>query len=176
MKFGRRKLLTTTLGAGQAALLARYGLWSRPAKAGGASSMPTKILTVYMPGGLSHELMWAPFINSEVPMYVPRYDEGGYDSEHYTNFDASGDADADAPIRRLRGPIEWNWGNDWADVPNGEALGYAWAAPEYRLYDRTAVIHGVDQGTAAHPSGTVAGMCGVAGGNFAAPAIPAVIA
>lgn len=176
MEIGRRKLLTSTVAASQVALLGRFGLWSRPAKAAGDGSFPTKILCVYVGGGLSHELMWAPFANADVPKYVPRYDEGGFDASHYTNLDGSGDADADAVIRRLRGPIRWNWGDDWNSLPNGSALGYAWCAPEYGLYERTAVIHGVDQGTAAHPSGKVAGMCGVAGANYGAPAIPAVIA
>lgn len=175
--FGRRKLLTTTLGATQAALLGRFASWSTPAQAGGSrGGGPTKVLCVYVPGGVSHELMWAPFRNSDVASYTPRRDEGGFDAADYANFDGSGDADANADIRRLRGPATWNWDDPSQGFPDYDSKGYAWASPDYRLYDRTAVIHGIDQGTASHPSGIVSGMCGVAGGNFAAPAIPAVIA
>jgi hypothetical protein len=38
------------------------------------------------------------------------------------------------------------------------------------------MIHGIDQGTAAHGSGIIAGLSGVAGGDFRAPAIAAVVA
>jgi hypothetical protein len=38
------------------------------------------------------------------------------------------------------------------------------------------MIHGVNQGTAAHESGQVASLCGVAGTTFRAPAIAAVVA
>jgi hypothetical protein len=175
--FGRRKLLTTTLGAAQAALLGRFASWSSPARAGGSrGGGPTKLLCIYMPGGLSHELMWAPFRDADVPLYTPARNEGGFDASDYANFDGSEDADANAAIRRLRGPITWNWDDPSQGFPDYTSTGYAWASPEYALYERTALVHGIDQGTASHPSGIVAGMCGVAGGNYAAPAIPAVVA
>ncbi|MBV1857538.1 MAG: DUF1501 domain-containing protein [Nannocystaceae bacterium] len=175
--FGRRKLLTTFLGASQVALLGRFATWSSSSRAGGGlSGGPTKLLSIYVPGGLSHELMWGTFRNADVPLYVPAWDEGGFDGSHYENLDGSGQADADAPVRRLRGPVTWNWDDPAAGYPNYSSNGYVWAAPEYGLYERTAVIHGIDQGTASHPSGVVSAMCGIAGANYAAPAIPAVVA
>ena len=90
---------------------------------------------------------------------------------------------APGPSRPLRGPIYWNW-DDPSDssgtlaasgnTQNYRPWGYAWADPMYRLYERTAVLVGADQGTASHYSGIVASLCGIAGSNFRAPAIQAV--
>jgi Protein of unknown function (DUF1501) len=55
-------------------------------------------------------------------------------------------------------------------------FGYALADPLYSIFNRMAVLVGVDQGTAAHPSGVVAALSGLAGENYRAPAIGSVVA
>lgn len=186
MKLTRRALLTTGLGLGQLALLERFGLGSARAQSA-AGGGPTKLLSIYIQGGLHHELMWSPFSAAGVTRFIRQPDGGSlYGPAQVSNFDGSGDADADQPVKRLRGPIYYNpaapadsgltgrtnpaTGRSYS--PNG----YAFASPDYRLFENVALIHGIDQGTAAHQSGVVASLCGVAGGDFRAPAIQAVAA
>lgn len=180
MTISRRKLLGLTLGATQLGLLSKFGLLARPASAVDLSDRPTKLLTIYIPGGIHHEFVWSTFYDSSIPLWMPPAAQAPgvfYDASMVENLDRSGDADADLPIRRLRRHITWNWA-DPSDRSMGEPnnKGYVWAAPEYRLYENTAIIHGIDQGTAAHLSGVIASMCGLAGGNFVLPGIPAMIA
>jgi hypothetical protein len=173
--------MLTSLGATQCYLLSRFGLFdSGKARAAPITDRPTKLLTIYIWGGLQHEFMWSPFYDSAISYFIPNPEaerRAFYTAADVSNLDGSGNAEADAPIRRLRSKITWKWDSP-ADRNMGEPnnKGYAWAAPEYKLYENTALIHGIDQGTAAHASGTVASLCGIAGGNFAAPSIPAVIA
>ena len=101
---------------------------------------------------------------------------GLYGPDDVENFDGSGAAGADAAIKRIRGPVRWNW-NDPKEWQNGyDGKGYVWAAPEHKLYERTVAIHGINNQTAAHYSGVVASVCGVAGSTFAVPAVHAHVA
>jgi hypothetical protein len=180
MKLSRRTLLAAGgLGAIQLGLLSRFGLGGSRARAACSVDRPTKLLMIMIPGGIHNELMWSPFHDDLIPRFIPPPDRSPcfYDASTVENLDGSGDADADADIRRIRMNVTW----DRADpssmtVPDPGNKGYVWAAPEHRLYESTAILHGVDQGTAAHQSGQIASICGVAGANFGAPAIPAVIA
>ncbi len=88
-------------------------------------------------------------------------------------------------MRPARGPTDWDWANPRANgTPNPQSggrqvhlpWGYAWAAPAHRLFDRSALIVGADQGTASHQSAVHASLCGVADVNFRAPAVQAVVA
>ncbi|APR79347.1 Hypothetical protein A7982_04694 [Minicystis rosea] len=57
--------------------------------------------------------------------------------------------------------------------------GYSWASRDLTtkaVFERALLIHGIDQGTAAHGSGKIAALCGVASAEFRAPAIAAVVA
>lgn len=110
----------------------------------------------------------------------------GYKPSQVENFDRTAvDLDQPGVRRKLRGPVYWNWANhlDAAGVllssggtQNYRPWGYAWADPAYKIYEKIAVLVGADQNTAAHTSGIVASMCGVAGATFRAPAIAAVVA
>jgi hypothetical protein len=176
----RRKLLLSSLGASQLYLLSKYNLLGRRAHAGAPVDRPTKLLTIMIPGGIHHEFVWSPFYDSSIARWIPPAENMPgifYDATMVENLDRSGNADADAPIRRLRSHVTWSW-EEPSDRTMGEPnnKGYVWAAPEHALYESTAIIHGIDQGTAAHQSGQIASMCGIAGGNFALPAIPAMIA
>jgi Protein of unknown function (DUF1501) len=55
-------------------------------------------------------------------------------------------------------------------TPNG----YAWR--HFRLWENACVLHGIDQGTAAHLSGIISAMSGAPGGEYRAPAMQAVVA
>jgi hypothetical protein len=190
MKLTRRKLLLAGLGASQVLLLDRFQgrSFAKPTANG-----PTKLLSIYIPGGIHHELFWAPFGAAAIQKYIPAPVGGSnptfYNTDMVENWDGSGQADQDAKVRRVRGPVHWSWAapetnSASADPKNPKSggaqdytpNGYAWAEPTYRIYENTAVIHGVNQGTAAHESGLVASLCGIAGANFAAPAVQAWVA
>jgi len=180
MRPSRRNLLLASLGATQLGLLSRYGLLGGTAHAAPTTDRPTKLLTIYIPGGIHHEFMWAQFPDAKLSKFMPPAANAPgvfYDASMVANLDGSGNAEADAPIRRLRSHITWN-PNDPKDRSMGEPnnKGYVWAEPTYKLFENTALILGVDQGTAAHESGVVASMCGIAGANYVVPSIPARIA
>lgn len=187
MSMNRRELFRLAFGAAQVALLSRYGL--RPAAAAGAGG-PTKLLAIWLDGGLHWESVFSPLTRSGIARYMPAPTGGfrpfGYLPEQVENFDRSAaDLDAPGPVRKLRGPIYWNWArpaDDSGAVPlsGGQQqfrpYGYVWANPAYKLYDKAALLVGADQGTAAHQSGRVASLSGVAGATFRAPAVQAVVA
>jgi len=188
MKLSRRKLFEAALGVGQVALLSKYGLGTARAQTMGFK--PTKLLAIWLDGGLHWETFFAPFSTAGITKFMPAPSGGlipwGYVPAQVENFDRTPvDLDAPGPRRKWRGPVYWNW-NSPADamgaVPNSggaqqfRPYGYAWADPTYKLYDRAALLIGADQGTASHYSGIVASMCGVAGANFRAPSVQAVVA
>lgn len=188
MNFTRRKLFQAALGVGQMALLSRYGGVARAAPT--SATAPTKLLTIWLDGGCHWETFFSPLSSAGITKYMPAPAGGlipfGYGPGQVENFDRSAaDIDAPGPKRKWRGPIFWNW-NSPADrtgaVPHSggqqqfRPYGYAWADPKYKLYERAALLVGADQGTASHYSGIVASMCGVAGANFRAPSVQAVVA
>ncbi len=181
MRPSRRNLLLASLGATQLGLLSRFNFLGGTAHAAPSVKGPTKLLTIYIPGGIHHEFMWAQFPDVKLSKFMPAPAKGPpglfYDASMVSNLDGTGNAESDAPIRRLRSHITWN-PNDPRDRTMGEPnnKGYAFAAPAYKLYENVALMLGVDQGTAAHESGIVASMCGVAGANYVVPSIPARIA
>ena len=189
MKLSRRKLFELAFGAAHLGLMARFGLPVARAQSS-SSGRPTKLLAIYVEGGLHWETFFAPFTRAGINKFIPTPVGGniplGYLPAQVENFDRSPvDLDAPGPVRKLRGPIYWNWANPSdtsGPIPASggtqvyRPYGYVWADPRYRLYDKTAVLVGADQNTAAHLSGIVASMCGVAGANFRAPSVHAVIA
>jgi Protein of unknown function (DUF1501) len=188
MKTSRRNLLLASLGAAQLALLGRFGL--RSASAAPKPTGPTKLLCIWLDGGCNWEHIFTPFTGAGIDKFI-RPPEGGnhpfgYEKGQVRNFDGS-QADLGDPgtTRKLRGPVFWN-DADPGDTSNPNPLsggaqifrpwGYSWVDPKYKLHERTCVLVGADQGTAAHSSGIVASMCGVAGSTFRAPSVQAVIA
>ncbi len=174
MKPSRRQLLQLTLGATQLALLERFGI--ADARADLAADAPTKLVTLYIPGGVRFWNQWWPMDDASVATGV--LPKGGYDGEP-TFFNASdlitlGPANgAYAPLRMAKSwdatdPAirDWNKGIS--------PLGYGWL--NWKLHENTAVLHGIDQGTNAHQSGYIAAMCGVAGADYRAPALQSVVA
>ncbi|MBJ6761579.1 DUF1501 domain-containing protein [Myxococcaceae bacterium JPH2] len=189
MKLSRRRLFELAFGAAHVGLMARYGLSSARA-AVPASGRPTKMLGIWMDGGLHWESFFSPLTRNGITKFIPLAQGGlipfGYLPDQVQNFDRSpADLDAPGPVRKLRGPIYWNWDSP-SDTRGTNPLaqgqqvfrpwGYAWADPKYKLYEKATLLVGADQNTAAHASGIVASMCGVAGATFRSPSVQAVIA
>lgn len=188
MKSSRRQLLLASLGASQLALLSRFGLNS--AQAAPPPGGPTKLLCIWLDGGCNWEHFFTPLTGAGIDKFI-RPPEGGnhpfgYRKEQVKNLDGT-DADlgSSGPARKLRGPVFWNE-QDPGDAAGSNPLsggsqiyrpwGYSWANPTYKLFERTCLLVGADQGTASHASGIVASMCGVAGAAFRAPSVQAVVA
>lgn len=192
MRISRRSLLRASLGMAQMGLLGRYGLFERTARAAPADgSGPTKFLALYVGGGLHYEHFVCPFADAGIEGQLRPPDAYPfYEPSFVQNFDGSESAGDLAEGRPIRGPIWWSWQQPELNAVNSRGTGaprhptgrifdpkgYAWAAPEYRIFDDAVFIHGIDQQTAAHESGRVAAFCGLAGATFAAPAVQAVVA
>lgn len=190
MKLSRRALLSLAVGASQLALLERFG--ANRAKAGPPPGGPTKLLSIYVPGGLNHEQLWCPLSDAGIAKFIPEPAGGAepyfYNAKMVKNYD--GTTGGDGAYQKFRGPIWWNPQdpsmNDLkTQNPDSDGKqiyvpwGYSWASKDLgtpAVFERACMIHGIDQGTAAHGSGVIASLSGIAGGDFRAPAIAAVIA
>lgn len=188
MKTSRRNLLLASLGAAQLALLGRFGV--RSAFAAPKPTGPTKLLCIWLDGGCNWEHIFTPLTASGIDKFIVAPEGGnhpfGYSKGQVRNFDGTAADLADPGTKRtLRGPVFWNDANP-ADTTGENPLsggtqtyrpwGYSWIDPKYKLYERTCLLVGADQGTASHQSGIVASMCGVAGSSFRAPSVQAVVA
>ena len=173
MKLTRRSILQASLGLTQAALLGKFGLLGRPARAadGGSAS---KLLTVFMPGGWMPIYLWCPLSDSEIGRYIPPINETSFEEpvfftpQEVTNLDGSINA-LDGPYQRLRVPNLWNR-QSGRTSPHGRAWEY------FRLWENCSIVHGIDQGTAAHDAGAVCALSGVAGTDFRSPSVNAMAA
>lgn len=188
MKLSRRRLFELAFGASQVALLSRFGLeraWARD-----AADYPTKMLGIWLDGGCHWETFFSPLSEAGITKFIPEPAGGsrpwGYLPSQVQCFDGTmPDLQDPNPIKKIRGPIYWNWADPKDtrgkvagsnDAQISRPWGYGWADPSYKLYDKTTVLIGADQGTASHASGVIASMCGVAGSNFRAPSVQAVVA
>lgn len=191
MHISRRRLLQAGLGLGQFALLDRFGLLERSARAAPGDGGPTKFLSLMVTGGLHFEHFVSPFADAGAQNYLPGTEAYPfYQPSWLGNFDQSDGPGDLSEGRPIRGPVWWSWSEPYRNGANSrqpgdpkhvtgrsfDPKGYAWAAPEYRIFEDAVFIHGIDQQTAAHESGIVASICGLAGATFAAPAVQAVIA
>lgn len=175
----RRQLLGLGIGGAQLALLHRFGLLEGRAHGGLRTGAPTRLLTMYLSGGYSPQYMWGGLTNEQVARYIPPPQSAGVgETAFYTPddlIDVGSGGGGYAPLRMAR-----TW--DPADPGSRQSvngrkylpLGYSWL--EHGLENQTTVVHGIDQGTAAHASGYIAAMCGVAGGEYRAPAMQCVVA
>lgn len=185
MKPTRRELLKLGLSATQLGILSRFGLSPQPALA--SENPPTKLLTIYVAGGWMPAYFFCPLSDAEIQTHIPapasaqgyRNEPLFYSPEHVPNLDGSGRAlDDDPRFQRLRIVQRWDEASlsrGEADARNGTAP-HGWAWKHYNLFEDTCVVHGIDQGTAAHESGKISAMCGAAGSVYRAPAIHSVVA
>lgn len=183
MKLSRRSLLKASLGVGQLALLESLGvpiISPRRARAAPPGDHPTRLLTIYIPGGWVPFYLWCPFTPAEIAAYVPEPaistgEPVFYTGAEVTNLDGSGDAPDDAGYLRLRGPELWDeaaLSAGMADPRNGTSP-HGWAWKEYQLWEDASVVHGVDMMTAAHESARVSFMSGKASATYQLPALHA---
>ena len=169
----RRQLLSWGLGLTQVALLERFGLRSSTAHAAPADA-PTKLVTLYMQGGFRPQFMWWGQDDATLAVSVPP--KGDYIGEPVF-FGPKDLVDVGSPngnYTPLRTWRSWDPKDPSSRQPGFSPMMYGWQ--HYGLYDQTCVLHGIDQGTNAHASGYIASMCGVAGGDYRAPAIQSVVA
>jgi hypothetical protein len=186
MRLQRRRFLQATLGATQLGLLSGLVPKARAQN----SQAPTKLLSIWVTGGLHFEGFFSPFTRTGIERYMPAPMGGnyphGYTPDQVGRFDRGAvDLDNPSTVRPLQGPIYWNWDNpsDSSGVVPGSngsqtfrPYGYVWADPTHRLYERTTLLVGADQGTASHASGLVASMCGIAGATFRKPSVQSIVA
>jgi hypothetical protein len=191
MNVTRRALLSAALGAGQVALLDQLGLpVLRARRAHAAAGGPTKLLTIYVPGGWIPMHLWCPLDAAEVERLIPApMDQSGeavyFNAATLKNLDGSGDADLGGAYPRLRVPRLWDEAalaagmqdprtkNPLTGAPTSP---HGWSWVQNKLWQNCSVVHGVDQGTAAHDSAQVSAMCGAPGAQYRAPAIHSVVA
>lgn len=194
MSLSRRRLLQLGVGAGQLALLDKFG----PSRAYGATAhRPTKLLTIMVTGGWQPWFFFNPLKLTDVerllprprmsvPMQEPMYATRAQLERNLDGTAATDPATPGAPMA-LRVPRLWDdEGLSTTGVDRRRAhpltglvtspFGYAWAHPAWRLWENAVAVHGIDQGTPAHLAGRIAALCGYAGQDFAAPGIHAVVA
>ena len=173
MNLTRRSMLTAGLGLAQLALLDRFTR-TKSAKAAPMGDGPTKLLTIYLQGGVRQQYIWWPNSDADVDRAVPpQWDHVGepacFSAKHLRELGPS-----NGPFPALRMPTFCDPENPGKRGAGLSPLGHTWR--HFRLHENTSVLHGIDQGTNAHGSGYVASMCGLAGGTYRAPALQSVIA
>lgn len=187
MKLGRRQLLKVALGASQMALFNGV-LLPRRARAD-ATGFPTRLVTIYVPGGWMPTYAFCPLQAADIPNFVPAPAEAENDpawfvAEQVKNLDGTGDA-MDGAFMKLRTPFLWDAANPERAASDRSVTnpltnqhynpnGHSWL--KYNVFENASVVHGVDQGTASHDSGRISAMCGAAGAEYRAPAIHSVVA
>jgi hypothetical protein len=181
----RRRLLELGLGATQAGLLGAMA-WSgsRSRARAAAGDGPTKLLTLFLPGGWIPTAFFVPLSAAEITERCRPYDPGDYRTDatyyrpdHIQNLDGSGDA-LEGEYQRIRVPVMWDAASMSAGINNTTSpySPWGWAWVEHRLWENACVVHGIDQGTASHASGVVSALCGLPGSSFRAPALHARVA
>lgn len=181
-KLSRRSLLKASFSAAQLALMGRYGLLDRTAFANtiGDSNAPSRILTIYMAGGYHPLSLFNPLTPEQILAHVPEpslvLGEQAFHTADVVENLAPAGGDGYDPIRVVR---TWDPANPASREVGPSGYKYnpsGYAFKEYNLHEQLVAVHGVDQQTAAHTSGLIASMCGVAGPSYRAPAIQCVVA
>ncbi len=187
-RLSRRRLMQAAIGTSHLALLER--MMPSPARAQSMST-PTRFVTIYVKGGWFPTFLWCPYSGagstSEVQRQITSLARGDLQENFlgepgYCTGDqiiAVGTQKAYEPapgaVRMpLRVPRQWNPANVNEHANGFSPYGSSWVTN--KLHENTLVLHGIDQGTAAHDSGKISAMCGAAGSEYRAPAMHAVIA
>jgi hypothetical protein len=167
-------MLKWALGAGQVALLDRFGLLRSGLARAENPDAPSRLCVIYIPGGFRPQYHFWPMEDVDVDQCVPA--PGGFASEPVF-FRKEGLVDlapANGAFKPLRLWRSWDPAN-----PANRASGFSpamYGFQHFGLADQVSMLHGVDQGTADHGSAFVSAMCGVASPDFRAPALHAVAA
>jgi hypothetical protein len=183
MNFTRRSLLKSSLGAAQVALLAKMGFTPKLAHA--ATTPPSRLLTIFFPGGWMPIDLFCPMSATEIARVIPAPTKHQNEPVFFTgaqvkNLDGTGDALAPNGNAKVRSPILWDAARLAAGMPdartNGSTSPNGWSWVQHKLWENTCVVHGIDMGTAGHSAGAISAMCGIAGNDFRAPALHAHVA
>jgi hypothetical protein len=178
MKLGRRALLKATVGTAQLALLDRLAR-APHARAQSGRDGPSKLLTIFMPGGWMSPYAFCGLSDDQIPLVTPApYLDAAnepvfYNAAQVGNLDGSSGAGGHgSPVRM---PRLWDQASLSAGLPDGRngTTSHGWSWVQHRLWENTAIVHGVDQMTVAHQAGSVSAMCGVASSEFKSPAMQA---
>ncbi len=167
-------MLKWALGAGQVALLDRFGLL-RPGVAHAApADAPSRLCVIYVPGGFRPQYHFWPLEDADVDQCVPAPGDFAGEPVFFRKEKLVDLAAPNGNYKPLRVFQSWDAAN-----PANRASGFSpamYGFTHFGLADQVAVLHGVDQGTADHGSAFVSAMCGVASPDFRAPALHAVAA
>lgn len=168
-------MLKWALGAGQVALLDRFGLlrggsaWAVP-----PADAPSRLCVIYVPGGFRPQFHFWPMEDADVDQVVPTPGSFAGEPVFFRAADLVDLGPANGAYKPLRTWRSWDAMN-----PANRASGFSpmmYGYTHYNLANQVAVLHGVDQGTADHSSAFVSAMCGVASPDFRAPALHSVAA
>lgn len=174
-KLTRRALFAASLGAAQCALIDKLGGLAPARAACGATDGPSRLLVLYLPGGVRFYPTFVPMSDADIRTTIPPPTSALQEPVFFRPEDMltlSGDSGGFMPLRMGR---SWNPADpgDRAGY-NHSPMGYSWL--HYDLAPSTAIVHGIDQGSFAHAAAYVAAMCGVAGEAYRAPAMVSVVA
>lgn len=172
MKLSRRTMLKAAFGATQLGLLERFG-YIGTAHADSPVDGPTRLLTLYMQGGTRPQYFWWPLAPAMTAQYLPGLGYYGHVASTGPEGIIQPAGAGDGAYPALQVTRTWDPANP-ASMNGHSPFGYGWE--QFGLWNQTAVLHGIDQGTNAHQSAYVAAMSGAAGSDYRAPTFPCVIA
>ncbi|MDQ3034176.1 MAG: DUF1501 domain-containing protein [Myxococcota bacterium] len=174
-KLTRRRLFAASLGAAQLALLDRMTAFSPARAACGAADGPSRLLVLYLPGGVRFYPIFVPMSDADIRTTIPAPRSAMGEPIFFRPEDTitlDGDSGGFAPLRM---GVNWNPADPGdRDGYRTSPMGYSWL--HYGLGPSTSILHGIDQGSFAHSAAYVAAMCGVAGEAYRAPALLSVVA
>jgi hypothetical protein len=173
-KITRRALLGASLGAAQLALLDRLGSLS-PVRAEVTADSPTRLLVLYLQGGVRFYPVFAPMSDEQIRTTIPAPTSANGEPIFFRPEDVvtlDGDSGGFTPLRM---------GRNWNPADPGDRTGYSYSPQgyswlHYGLGPTTAIFHGVDMGSFAHSAAYVASMCGIAGEAYRSPAMISAVA
>ncbi len=175
MSLSRRQLLSWSLGASQVALLERAGLFGGGrAHAQTMTDAPSRLCVLYVPGGFRFQHAFFPGTDADVVKTVPAPSNFNGEAIFFRAnqlVDLGPANGAYNPVRIFR-----SWDPAMPQTRNDTYTPAMYGYQHFGLGSQLSVLHGVDQGTNDHASGFIASACGVAGADFRAPCVHAVIA
>ena len=174
MNSSRRQMLKWSLGAGQLALLERFGLLRPGAARAATMDAPSRLCVIYVPGGFRPQYHFWPMEDADVDRCVPPPGDFASEPVFFRKEQLVDLGPANGAYKPLRLWQSWDPAN-----PANRAAGFTpsmYGFTHFGLANQLSVLHGVDQGTADHGSAFVSAMCGVASPDFRAPALHSVAA
>ncbi len=170
----RRSLLKLALGAGQLALLDRFNLLGSSKAWAATSDAPSRLVVLYVPGGWRPQYAFWGQSDADVAECVPAPSDYNGEAVFFRANQLVDLAPGDGQYPALR---TWKSWDDADPSKRGNGVSPAmYGYKHFALHEQTSVLHGIDQGTNDHASGFISAMCSVAGADYRAPAMHAVVA